>query len=97
MATKLTDREIDVAIGSLPDWERVGDEMRAEFSFADFREAFGFMSEMSMWAEKLNHHPSWSNTYNRVEVALTTHDVDGISELDLQLAEAMSDAFKKRS
>ena len=56
------------------------------YVFKNFVEAFGFMSQAAIWAEKLNHHPEWSNVYKTVEVTLTTHDVGGLSELDRKLA-----------
>ena len=65
------------------------DAITKTFEFANFVEAFGFMSKAAIWAEKLNHHPEWSNVYKTVEVTLTTHDVDGLSELDAKLAEKM--------
>ena len=61
--------------------------IRKAFKFQNFNEAFGFMCKVGMTAEKINHHPEWSNTYNKVEIALTTHDQGGLSELDLQLGE----------
>ena len=60
------------------------------FTFANFRAAFGFMTEVALLAEKANHHPEWRNVYNRVEMVLTTHSVGGISELDLMLARQVS-------
>ena len=69
-----------------------GSAIHRKFKFANFRKAFAFMSEMAMVAEKMNHHPEWFNVYNRVEVTLTTHDSDGVTELDLSLAEAMNKA-----
>ncbi|MBL4915943.1 4a-hydroxytetrahydrobiopterin dehydratase [Szabonella alba] len=59
------------------------------YRFADFAEAMGFMMRAAIWAEKLNHHPEWSNTYHRVEVTLTTHAIAGLSDLDILLAERM--------
>ena len=61
--------------------------IRKLFKFQSFNEAFGFMCKVGMTAEKINHHPEWSNTYNKVEIALTTHDQGGLSELDLKLGE----------
>ncbi len=61
--------------------------IRKTILFQNFNEAFGFMCKVGMTAEKINHHPEWSNTYNKVEIALTTHDKRGLSELDLQLGE----------
>ncbi|PLS23016.1 4a-hydroxytetrahydrobiopterin dehydratase [Neptunicoccus cionae] len=60
------------------------------FKFKNFIEAFGFMTRAAIWAEKWNHHPEWFNVYNRVEVTLTTHDVDGLSDLDVKLARKMN-------
>ena len=59
------------------------------FKFDDFTEAMGFMMRAAIWAEKWNHHPEWSNVYSRVSVCLTTHDVDGLSQLDVKLARKM--------
>ena len=65
------------------------DAIRKTYEFRNFVEAFGFVSKVAIWAEKMNHHPEWSNVYKTVEVTLTTHDVDGLSELDIQLAKKM--------
>ena len=65
------------------------DAIHKTFVFKNFVEAWGFMSRAAIWAEKLNHHPEWSNVYKTVEVTLTTHDVDGRSELDAKLAGKM--------
>jgi len=72
-------------------WEMVDgrDAIHKTFTFADFIEAWGFMSRAAIWAEKLNHHPEWSNVYKTVEVTLTTHDIGGLSELDGKLATKM--------
>ena len=65
------------------------DAIAKTYQFADFTAAFGWMTQVAIWAEKLNHHPEWSNVYRTVEVTLTTHDVGGLSELDVQLAKKM--------
>ncbi len=65
------------------------DAISKEYKFRDFVEAFGFMTRAAIWAEKWNHHPEWFNVYNKVKVVLTTHDVDGLSALDLKLARKM--------
>ncbi|HEX2559770.1 4a-hydroxytetrahydrobiopterin dehydratase [Phenylobacterium sp.] len=80
------------ALKSLPDWTAVEggrDAIARSFRFADFNAAFGFMSRVALKAEKLDHHPEWFNVYNRVEVTLTTHDADGVTELDVKLATFM--------
>lgn len=65
------------------------DAITKEFKFADFADALGWMVRAGVWAEKWNHHPEWSNTYNTVTVTLTTHDVDGLSTLDAKLGRKM--------
>lgn len=65
------------------------DAIEKEFKFKDFVDAMGFMTRAGIWAEKWNHHPEWFNVYNRVKVTLTTHDVDGLSALDVKLARKM--------
>ncbi|GAA4220354.1 4a-hydroxytetrahydrobiopterin dehydratase [Sagittula sp. NFXS13] len=72
-------------------WEMVEgrDAIRKTYKFENFVEAFGWMTRAAFYAEKWNHHPEWSNTYNTVEVTLTTHDVDGLSSLDAKLARKM--------
>jgi 4a-hydroxytetrahydrobiopterin dehydratase len=72
-------------------WETLEgrDAVKKTFVFRNFIEAFGFMAQTAIWAEKLNHHPEWSNVYKTVEVTLTTHDLNGLSDLDLKLAEKM--------
>lgn len=68
------------------------DALTKDFKFKNFRQAWAWMSEMALWAEKLDHHPEWSNTYNHVKVVLTTHDCDGLSEMDVALAAYMDAA-----
>ena len=78
-----------IASAALPDWsyssERGGCLSRS-FVFADFVQAFGFMTQLALQAEKMNHHPEWSNVYNRVDIVLTTHDAGGLTERDVTLA-----------
>jgi 4a-hydroxytetrahydrobiopterin dehydratase len=83
------------ALQQLPGWSAVEggrDAIRRQYRFADFNQAFAFMTRVALTAEKLDHHPEWSNVYNRVEVLLTTHDADGVTELDVKLAVFMDDA-----
>ena len=75
-----------------PDTAPHRDAIVKTFKFADFNEAFGFMTRVALMADKLDHHPEWFNVYNRVEVLLTTHDADGVTDLDLTLAKFMDAA-----
>ena len=74
-------------------WALSDNAIEKTFTFKSFIRAFGWMSQIAIWAEKLKHHPEWFNVYNRVEVKLTTHDVGGLSELDFKLATKM-ESFK---
>ena len=88
MPEKLTDLSVvDPLLAK--GWAHEGDKITKTFKFADFIEAFSWMSAMAIVAEKMNHHPEWFNVYNRVEVTLTTHDANGLTALDVTLAEAM--------
>ena len=73
----------------LPAWRLAGERLQRSFRFADFSEAFAFMTRVALLAEQQNHHPEWSNVWNRVEIALTTHDAGGLSERDVRLARAI--------
>jgi 4a-hydroxytetrahydrobiopterin dehydratase len=88
---RLTDAERTQALAALPDWSLRPDGLAIErkFKFADFNEAFGFMARVALLADKQDHHPEWSNVYNRVEIILTTHDAGGLSERDVALAKAI--------
>jgi 4a-hydroxytetrahydrobiopterin dehydratase len=87
--TALTDDELAAALADLPAWEVRDGKLHREFRFGDFGCAFGFMAAAATSAEKLDHHPEWSNVYDRVTVDLVTHDVGGITELDVALARRM--------
>ena len=91
MVTKLTETERAAALGELADWRLAADRdaIVKSFKFRDFVEAFGFMGRVALLAEKADHHPEWSNVYNRVEILLTTHDADGLSARDVALARAI--------
>ncbi len=85
---KLTDSERDEALAALPGWTRDAkrDAIARSFRFADFGEAFAFMTRVALEAEKADHHPEWSNVWNRVDIALTTHDAGGLTDRDVKLA-----------
>ena len=85
-AQPLTPADIETLSEALPLWSLVSGKLHREFRFADFSEAFGFMTRVALAAEALNHHPEWSNVWNRVVIELTTHDTGGLSNLDLALA-----------
>lgn len=70
----------------LKNWQLVGNTLQKEFKFKDFVSAFGFMSQVALHAEKLNHHPEWKNVYNTVSITLSTHDAGGLTKLDFELA-----------
>jgi len=86
MITRLDDLAITAALASVPGWTRNGDGIERTYKFADFVAAFAFMSRVALLAEKADHHPEWSNVYNRVEIRLTTHDAGGLSTRDFALA-----------
>lgn len=88
---RLSDAELGDLLETLEDWEKVEgrEAIRKTFVFADFVEAFGWMSKVALTAEKMDHHPEWHNVYKTVEVTLTTHDADGITGKDAELAKAM--------
>ena len=90
---RLTDTERQEVLPALGNtgWRAIEDRdaLRKILKFRNFSEAWGFMSRVALSAEKLNHHPEWSNVYNRVDILLTTHDADGLSERDAKLAEAI--------
>ncbi len=81
-----SESEIESSLVELPDWAREGNRIGRQFVFADFVEAFGFMSAVALLAERANHHPEWSNVYNRVSIELTSHDAGGLTERDFSLA-----------
>ena len=86
------------ALAGLGGWslEEGRDAIRRSFKFKDFSEAFGFMTRVALAAEKLDHHPEWSNVYNKVELVLTTHSAGGLTARDIALARAADAAFAKR-
>ena len=93
MSTKLEGaaREAALAALSASGWGLADDRdaIQKTFKFKNFAQAWGWMSKIAIQAERMNHHPEWFNVYNRVDVTLATHDVDGLSELDIRLAKFM--------
>jgi 4a-hydroxytetrahydrobiopterin dehydratase len=92
MAQKLGGEARRAALAALPGWAEVAgrDAISKTFVFKDFNEAFGFMTRAALVAEKMDHHPEWSNVYKTVVVTLTNHDAGGVTERDIKLAEAMN-------
>ena len=88
MTAKLTGKALADALAKLKGWKKVssGGAIHKSFKFADFNEAWGFMTRVAMAAEKADHHPEWSNVYNKVEITLSTHDAGGLSAKDIKLA-----------
>ena len=85
---KLSPEAVSDMLGKLPSWtlSQNGLSIERHYKFSNFAEAFGFMSECALHAERLNHHPEWKNVYSKVSVSLTTHDSQGLTELDFALA-----------
>ena len=96
--TTLKSPQIQENLAKLKDWELEdgGKAITRTLKFANFREAFGFMTEAALMAEKLDHHPEWTNVYSSVDIRLTTHSADGLTERDFKLAEAMDKAASAR-
>ncbi len=92
-AEKLTDAQIQENLAQVDGWTIENGKLHKEFQFDNFISAFGFMTQLALVAESLNHHPEWFNVYNRVTIDLTTHDAGGISDLDFQWAK-QADAIK---
>jgi 4a-hydroxytetrahydrobiopterin dehydratase len=91
MIEPLNEAERADALDALGDWDydEARDAITRSFAFADFSEAFAFMTRVALLAEKQDHHPEWSNVWNRVEILLTTHDAGGLSRRDVAMAEAI--------
>jgi 4a-hydroxytetrahydrobiopterin dehydratase len=86
-AHRLSPEQIDALPQTLQQWSVVNGKLHRELRFADFNEAFGFMSRVALVAETLGHHPEWFNVWNKVVIDLTTHDAGGLSTLDLEMAQ----------
>ena len=90
--TKLSRQQMSELAARLPAWEvraERGGTLTRRFVFHDFAQAFGFMGQVAVHADRRNHHPEWSNVYNRVDVTLTTHDAEGLSHNDVEMAQLM--------
>ncbi len=94
MVERISPETLNEALGKLDGWEQTKEReaIRKTFTFKDFREAFAWMTHIAFIAESMNHHPEWFNVHSRIEVTLATHDVGGVTELDLTLAQAMDAA-----
>jgi 4a-hydroxytetrahydrobiopterin dehydratase len=92
-AHKFNEQELSTSLKQLSAWELRNSKLHREFKFADFAHAFGFMSTAAVLIEKMNHHPEWFNVYNRVSVDLTTHDANGITERDVELARLLDSIY----
>jgi 4a-hydroxytetrahydrobiopterin dehydratase len=88
--TKLSDDQIKEKLVELQGWELKNGKLHKEFQFADFNQAFGFMTRAAIHAEKMDHHPEWFNVYNKLKVDLMTHDAGGITENDVKLAKILN-------
>ena len=95
MTEKLSPQQTAELLATLKHWnhDEKRDAITREFVFADFAQAFAFMTHIAIQSEKLNHHPEWSNVYNHVTITLTTHDVKGLSQRDIDLAQYVDAAF----
>lgn len=82
----LADDVIAARLSEIPGWERRGDALRQEFEFDDFTSAFGFMASVACVAERLFHHPEWSNVWNKVSIEISNHSAGGITDLDFEFA-----------
>ncbi len=89
---KLLDAERDAALAAMPGWayDCTHSAIKRRFKFADFAEAWDFMSKVAQLAEKMDHHPDWNNVYDTVDVTLSTHDVGGVTSYDIIMAEAIN-------
>jgi len=91
----MNDSEVRNRLQSLPHWHLRDNAIHRELRFRDFVEAFGFMASVALCAERANHHPEWSNVYNRVTIRLTTHDTSGVSERDFALATEIDRLYER--
>ena len=90
--SKLSDEQISARLGEIPGWSFADNQLSRTFQFDNFVAAFGFMASVALLAEKLDHHPNWSNVYNTVEIGLNTHDAGGVTDFDFVLASQINAA-----
>ena len=95
--TPLDPRRVREALAEFGQWQHDADRgaIRRSFRFADFAQAFGFMTQVALAAEKADHHPEWTNVYNRVDIMLTTHDAKGLTQRDFDLARQIDGVFER--
>jgi len=94
---KLSEQEIEHEVAKILGWKVLNGKLNRTFEFESFVQAFGFMTKVAMESEKLNHHPEWFNVYNRLEINLVTHDVNGISNYDIKLAGSINRLYDKEN
>jgi 4a-hydroxytetrahydrobiopterin dehydratase len=92
---KLSQQEIELEVGKIQGWKVANGKLNRTFEFENFVQAFGFMTQVAIQAEKMNHHPEWFNVYNKIEINLVTHDINGISNYDIKLAETINHLYSK--
>ncbi|MFQ5497403.1 MAG: 4a-hydroxytetrahydrobiopterin dehydratase [Nitrosopumilus sp.] len=90
---RLSQSEIDEELKKLEGWSIVKEKLHKEFQFESFKHAFGFMTRAALEIEKMNHHPEWLNIYNKITIELTTHDAEGITKNDVNLAKILNSLF----
>ena len=86
---KLSQEDIEKRLLRFPDWDYFDNAIHAEFEFDNFKDCFSAMSRIAFECEALNHHPEWTNVYNTLNISLSTHDANGVTEMDFQLAQAI--------
>jgi len=86
---KLSEEDIEKRLLRFPDWEYYENAIHAEFEFDNFKDCFSAMSRIAFECEALNHHPNWTNVYNKLNISLSTHDANGVTEKDFKLAQAI--------
>tara|TARA_B100000214_G_C23388314_1_gene365993 strand:+ start:184 stop:471 length:288 start_codon:yes stop_codon:yes gene_type:complete len=89
MVSLIEHKQLKNFLNKNPSWIIYNKKIKKEFEFSNFIEAFGFITKVALLSEKIDHHPNWQNTYNKVTIELTTHDIGGITTNDIKLAEAI--------